>query len=79
MRVRSSIRTALAGVAVAAVTVGGFPALALAADPEPTQHEEPFAAHAPEAPQTVTLITGDRVTLMEGSDGEPLVSFDWEC
>lgn len=76
MRVRSTIRTALAGVAVAAVAVGGFPALALAADPEPDHPDEPFAAHVPETPPTVTLITGDRVTLMEGSDGEPLVSFE---
>lgn len=76
VRVRSTIRTVLAGVAVSAVAVGGFPVVATAADPETTSAEQPFAAHAPDAPQPVTLITGDRVTLIDGPDGEPLVSFE---
>ncbi|WP_029137646.1 S8 family peptidase [Nakamurella lactea] len=76
-----NIRTARAGIVVGIASISlllnGLSTGAAAAGPSPAVAEvQPFAA-APAASTDpgVTLITGDRVQLVNGADGKPTISF----
>lgn len=64
--------SAIVGGVCAAILAGGFPAIAATADGE---HEVAPAA-LELLGESVSLITGDRVRLLEGADGETAVAFE---
>lgn len=67
------ISRSLTVVASATLVVGALPAVA-AAPPAPSSTTTTHAA--PGTSTAVTLITGDKVTVTNGSDGKPSVAFD---
>ncbi|WP_164743516.1 S8 family serine peptidase [Microbacterium sulfonylureivorans] len=72
MRFRKTVVGAVVGGVCAAVVVSGLPTIAIAAGSDPGA----AASTAAQPADAVTLITGDRVTLVTGSDGKPAIAFE---